>query len=226
MKNIKKITALIELATLGISTANAGVYIGADVGYSKIHTGNINYTEKIGYTSGVINSSNKNKELTRIRFGYSFNNGISTEMALTRYGNTNNSYVNLITDTQIAKVAFNRSLKPRALMANAYYHFNTTSPLQPYVTTGIRVARNKTGFGLSLSNADFGITLLYNSNGTKNSLSYQAGTDALYKITDKLHADAGIKYVYLGESQTYSATLSQRTKMSSVDATMGIRYSL
>lgn len=223
---MKKITTLIKLAMLGTSTANAGVYIGADIGYSKIHTGNISYTEKLDSTYGVTDSANKHKNLETAKLGYSSDFGLRTEIALTRYGNTKNSYVDVINGTTIAKVDFNRSLKSRSLMVNAYYDFNTTSPLQPYVMAGTGLAINKTGFELSLSNADFDITKSYNSNSTKNALSYQVGAGASYKITNRLYANAGMKYAYVGKSSTDGAIISQSAKISNVDTTIGVRYSL
>lgn len=227
MNNIKKITALIGLATLGISTTHAGVYVGADAGYAKVHTGNVHYAQKTNNTSssasGVINSSNKNRDLESIKIGYAVNNTLRTEVALTRYGNINNSYVITNTVATVDRVDVNRPLKSRALMVNAYYDFDTTSQLQPYVMSGIGIGMHKTGFEVSVSKA--GGTAKVDDNNLKRNFAYQVGVGASYKITDQLYADTGVKYAYLGKSSTEGLKISQNAKISSVNATVGIRHS-
>lgn len=214
MKQINKIAVLVSLATLGISTANAGVYIGADVGYSKMHIGNVNYTEKNEGSSDVVESSDENndKALGGIKLGYAFDEGFRTELAFTSYGKIKNNYVD--TDEE-GETKSNRYVKVNTLMANVYYDFNKTGTIQPYVMAGIGLGMNKTELKIGKS---------YKDSDTKNYFAYQAGVGAAYKINNNLYADAGIKYAQLGKSSNDTIIFSQSAKVSSFDATVGIRY--
>lgn len=210
-KYMKKLS-LVSLITLAISTAHAGVYMAADVGYSKIHTGNTDYTVKGDNSSGVIDSSNKSKDLEAVKLGYAFNENVRTEMAFTRYGDVNKNYE--LTDPN-DKTDIKRSVQSRSLMVNAYYDFNNIGSLQPYVMAGTGLVINKTNLKIGEG---------YANNSTKNYFGYQIGTGIGYKITDQLYADAGIKYAYLGKSLNDTAEIRQSSRISSVDATIGIRY--
>ena len=97
----------------------------------------------------------------------------------------------------------NFGLKSDVFLANIYYDFDLRSRFTPYIGMGIGTARNTTTAG--------SVTDLCGCTGTVEGASEWSVAGSLmsgfsFAMRDRLHLDAGYRYLYLGDAKTGQIT--------------------
>ena len=85
-------------------------------------------------------------------------------------------------------------------LANFYYDFNRDGRFNPYIGAGLGVARNRVSAG-SFTSGDGSVSgTIEGHSNTHVAGALMAGVDV--KLRDRLHFDAGYRFLYLGEAAT------------------------
>ncbi len=93
-------------------------------------------------------------------------------------------------------------MKNDVFLANLYYDFDTRSRFTPYIGMGLGVAHNTTTNG-SVPNDPCGCFTDVNIAGaSKWSVAGALMTGVSINVRERLHIDAGYRYLYLGEAHT------------------------
>lgn len=93
-------------------------------------------------------------------------------------------------------------LKSNVFLANLYYDFDTRSRFTPYIGVGIGFAQNTTTKG-SVPNDPCGcFTDVTIAGDSHRSVAGALMTGFSFNVRDRLHLDAGYRYLYLGEAHT------------------------
>ena len=96
------------------------------------------------------------------------------------------------------------SLQSTVLMANFYYDFNRGSHFTPYVGVGLGAVRHEVGAG-RFSSGDGKLFGTIDGNSSWHAAgALMAGVDV--KMRDRLHLDAGYRFLYLGHTSTGATT--------------------
>ena len=93
-------------------------------------------------------------------------------------------------------------LKSNVFLANLYYDFDLRSRFTPYVGIGLGFANNKTTTGSVPDNCACGFTNVVIEGASKWSVAGALMSGFSYNVRDRLHLDAGYRYLYLGEAHT------------------------
>lgn len=93
-------------------------------------------------------------------------------------------------------------LKSNVFLANLYYDIDLRSRFTPYVGIGIGFAQNKTTSGSVPDNCACGFTNVVIEGASKWSVAGALMTGVSWNVRDRLHLDAGYRYLYLGEAHT------------------------
>lgn len=85
-------------------------------------------------------------------------------------------------------------------LANLYYDFDTRSRFTPYIGVGLGVARNRTSAGTVATTCTTCVAEIEGASKTSAAGALMAGFSA--RLHDRLHLDAGYRFLYLGDAQT------------------------
>lgn len=97
-------------------------------------------------------------------------------------------------------------MKNDVFLANLYYDFDTRSRFTPYIGLGLGFTHNTTTKG-SVPNDPCGcFTDVTIAGASKWSVAGALMTGFSYNVRDRLHLDAGYRYLYLGEAHTGQMT--------------------
>ncbi|QEY24411.1 opacity family porin [Neisseria animalis] len=176
----------------GVAAAN-GWYVQGDVGASKLQAkeegGKIKDTKPYGRVS-------VGKDLGNFRYAFDY----------TYFGTLKN------TDNYGTDGYHKAKLNAHSAGISGFYDFHNTTPLTPYV--GLRASLNY----LSLDTNGETDTVQYSHSHDKTQVGIGGLVGAQYQFTDKLAANAGLEYNYLGKVGPVD------TKISQYGANVGLRY--
>ena len=201
--NIKTlILASAALLTVSSVAEAAGFYAGADLGLA------IPKKEKIHYEGQKVNYQLNDGFVGDIIGGYDFGNNIRTELDLgfRRYS------MDKVAGTEVGG-----RVNSYALTANAFYDFNNSTKLTPFLGAGVGIARNK----VKVNDASLINPVLTGSKSDSSTKFAAQGTAGVaYKITDSITASLAYRYF---------TTLSQRFEKAKYDLVsheilLGFRY--
>jgi opacity protein-like surface antigen len=98
-----------------------------------------------------------------------------------------------------ASVRGTNQLDSAVLLANFYYDFNRGSRFNPYLGVGLGAVHHNVGAGTFSSSS--GVTGTIDGNSSWHAAgALMAGLDL--KLRDRLHLDAGYRFLYLGHTST------------------------
>ena len=101
------------------------------------------------------------------------------------------------------------ALQSDVLLANLYYDFDMRSRFTPYIGMGLGITRNQTTGG---SVPDFndpcgcGFNNVSIAGASQWSVAGALMTGASFNVRDRLHIDAGYRFLYLGDAHTGTMT--------------------
>lgn len=101
-------------------------------------------------------------------------------------------------------------LRVQALMFNAYYDFNTKTPLSPYVTAGLGGSRMKLSAGEKAIH--------------QTELAWQVGFGVSYEFNEHFAADLGYRYIDYGDFSDYINGDSTKVESKANEIALGVRY--
>jgi opacity protein-like surface antigen len=93
-------------------------------------------------------------------------------------------------------------LRSNVVLANLYYDFDLRSRFTPYIGIGIGLAYNETTGGTVPDNCACGFTDVSISGDSRWSVAGALMTGFSLAMRERLHLDAGYRYLYLGEAKT------------------------
>jgi opacity protein-like surface antigen len=178
--------------------AGRGIYLRGDYGWASQDLGSM--YEPPNYNLSQVSIANTH--MFGLGLGYYFSANVRGDVTFDwrRSADARGS----VTDTS-ATVQGERqfSIKNMVTLANLYYDFDTRSHFTPYIGVGLGFSRNTTSAGhVELSGCQAALCSAEFDGKTKTSAAgaLMAGFSA--KLKDRLHFDAGYRFLYMGDSHT------------------------
>jgi opacity protein-like surface antigen len=138
--------------------------------------------------------------------GYRVNPNIRAELALAYRGGFDLDQP----DSGAPPTTFKGSIKSWNVMLNGYYDFDIGSPLKPYVTAGIGIARNKVGTINATNPAAATLPALFSNyqwvGDTDTSFAWSLGAGVAYAV-GRGTLELGYRYVDLGDLKIPAQTV-------------------
>ncbi len=97
-------------------------------------------------------------------------------------------------------------MKNDVFLANLYYDFDTRSRFTPYVGIGLGMTHNQTSTGTAIDTCGCGFSNVSIAGASQWSVAGALMAGASVAIRDRLHLDAGYRFLYLGNAHTGEMT--------------------
>lgn len=133
---------------------------------------------------------------------------------------------------QRVNLNWHEKTRSMGVMANAYYEFDTKTPVSPYIGAGLGWARLKTSANGEIVNIVLpgGATgnIPFSGSEDRNNFAWNIQAGLSYTMTQNWVMDLGYRYTDLGytksSSITDSGTSSAKYKIKTQEVSLGVRY--
>lgn len=120
---------------------------------------------------------------------------------------------------------FSQKMNISTLMVNAYYDYNFSDNLIPYVGFGVGYAHIKTSGSVFMPISVWNTSYSDAVKDTEDNFAWNLSVGAGYKVTENITADLGYKYTNYGDIKANNPTGSSKYNLDSHEVSAGVRYS-